>query len=78
MVKFFNDGNPDTWRPPSFPNHDPERVPIPVGEPCLYCGVLFKDGDAGVVMPHMGETVSDKPWHIQCLRKSLGVEGASA
>jgi hypothetical protein len=77
-VKFFNDGGEDTWRPPSFPNHDPERVPTPVGEPCLYCQEPIKESDCGILMPHMGETVSDKPWHIICLRKSLGVEGASA
>lgn len=79
MMRFFNDDtDPNAWHPPSFPNHDPERVAVPVGQPCLYCEVLFKEGDCGLFMIHMGETVEEKPWHIQCLRKSLGIEGASA
>ena len=77
-MKFFTFDGENAWRPPGFPNHDPERVPVPVGEKCLYCGVEFVEGDCGAEMPHMGETIEDKPWHIQCLRKSLGIERAEA
>jgi hypothetical protein len=76
--KFFNDGSPGAWRPPGFPNHDPEQVPTPVGVPCLYCGVPIQANDNGIMMEHIAETIEEHPWHIQCLRKSLGVEGAQA
>ena len=65
----------------TFPNAQgyAEATPTPVGQPCIACKVLIKDGDIGVVMPHMSLTaVTDEPWHRKCFLASLGIYVADA
>jgi hypothetical protein len=50
------------------------EVATPIGEPCLSCNVAIKEGDVGLIMPHVGETVEEKPWHITCFRLALGIQ----
>lgn len=49
-------------------------VDTPVDEVCMRCGILIKEGDVGVIMPHVGEKETvDRPWHIACFRLALGI-----
>lgn len=53
------------------------QVDTPVGETCTYCSAPIKEGDVGIVMPHVGATVEERPWHITCFRSALGIEAPS-
>lgn len=58
---------------------DAQRVPVPVGRPCLICHEPIIDGDQGVVMPYLyqGEDGApaqrDAAEHRECML--LGVLG---
>ena len=60
---------PETWNAPIC--RDCPRDPIPVGTPCARCGVAITERDSGVVIPHMEDTVTRKPWHLDCHIKSV-------
>jgi len=52
-----------------------ERVPTPVGEPCVRCEKPIGDGDMGVTMPFWGGPVekSEVTYPRTCLLASMGV-----
>ena len=72
-MRFFSNG---TWRPRA---REIEEIPTPVGERCLACGAPVRADDCGVSMVHADATGSAyRPWHLACVRKALGIEGALA
>jgi hypothetical protein len=50
---------------------DVEQVPTPIGEACLYCEESIEADDRGFLIPHWGETVTEEPWHQECLLRSV-------
>lgn len=43
------------------------RVPVPVGQPCLFCDELVQSGDRGVLMPSVTrEGTTIEACHIEC------------
>lgn len=56
-----------------------EATPTPVGQLCVACKVAIKDGDVGVVMPHVGaDAVTEEPWHRKCFLASIGIDVGDA
>jgi hypothetical protein len=58
---------------------DAERVPTPVGEPCLWCSELIVEGDRGEVMPYVklnddaAPSIVDAYMHVECVfRQGVG------
>ncbi len=65
----------------TFPNAlgHVEAAPTPVGQPCVACRVPIKDGDVGVLMPHIDvDGVTEEPWHRRCFLASIGIYVADA
>ena len=62
----------------TFPNawgRITEVTATPVGVMCLACNVPIREGDVGLVMPHMGPTeVTEQPWHRSCFLAAMGVD----
>lgn len=50
---------------------DTPQLPTPRNLLCAYCGVPFKDGDRGVVMPLVHDGPSACAYHLSCLMKSI-------
>ena len=56
----------------SMPEHSElESVEVPVGQACARCGEGFVEGDSGVTIPHMEETVEERPWHRECFLRTI-------
>ena len=54
---------------------DGDRVPAPLGRPCLWCNEPLREGDRGVMQFFVGPpgSVSFEPVHIECqMRQVLG------
>lgn len=47
------------------------KLPTPRNLLCLRCGVPFKDGDRGVVMPFVCDGPSACAYHLDCMMKSI-------
>lgn len=57
-----------------------EHVPTPVGSPCLRCREPIREGDQGLVKPHIrdcgGQWVGTiEPLHIECFLRSIRRHG---
>lgn len=51
-----------------------EKVPVPVGQPCLHCEVAIAEGDSGFMMPFLdGEGERIVPYHRSCLAYCFGI-----
>lgn len=50
-------------------------VATPIDTPCLGCKVPIKDGDVGIVLPHVSAegSYAEEPWHRQCFLDALGI-----
>lgn len=58
---------------------DTPRVEVPVGQPCLRCGVAIEADDRGFMIPYAraGRKASVEPWHLACFaREVLGPVGS--
>jgi hypothetical protein len=56
---------------------DCEHVPVPVGEPCMFCGEALQDGDTGMLVRYIDTDVSMtpswRPYHYAChMRQIVG------
>lgn len=57
---------------PGFVPPEIERVPTPVGAPCLYCEELIAEGDDGVVMPFTDMAgTKEVAEHHECFCRSI-------
>lgn len=60
------------WFGPSCNGASRDEVSTPEGELCAWCGEPVAKGDQGVELPHHdGSTWSYRPWHEECLMRSL-------
>lgn len=51
---------------------DPDdHRPTPLGEECLYCKKPIGPDDIGLLIPHLDETASIRPWHHACFMASI-------
>lgn len=49
------------------------RAPIPLASCCAWCEEPFTADDGGYLIPHMGATVTELPYHVECwLRQIVG------
>jgi len=54
---------------------DTERIPVPVGEPCLWCEELIQAGDQGEELGYVG--LGDPPYrqlryaHVECVFRQV-------
>jgi hypothetical protein len=55
-------------------NPSGQRIETPVGRTCLFCAKPIEDGQAGVVLPYLAETVSRQPFHAECVIHMIGLE----
>jgi hypothetical protein len=50
------------------------HMPTPVGEPCMECARLIREGEQGLTLPHValeGSFLIHE--HIACFRRAVGV-----
>jgi hypothetical protein len=60
----------ESWGAPVCAEED--RVEVPVGRPCLGCGVAIEAGGSGLVIPFLGvEAETEEPWHLDCFLRSI-------
>ena len=65
------------WDAPMLDDNVVE-VPVPAGQPCMYCGELIAAGDCGLMRIALGGTAKEptaslKPAHMECdLRTMIG------
>jgi hypothetical protein len=43
-----------------------ERVPVPVGTICTWCGEPIEEGDCGLFIFHLGRACARRPYHCEC------------
>lgn len=81
MGAWFGEPWPEDWREHGRAPvcaDDAERVPVPVGEPCLHCVEVIGPSDQGTLMPCIeqgphGLAAVLRPVHAECLlRMTLG------
>jgi hypothetical protein len=63
------------WFGPQRPGlHSAEgEVPVPIGQLCAVCKVVFQVWDQGWTMPHRGVIVTVRAYHHHCLFAVLGL-----
>jgi len=82
MSVWFGEPWPSAALPSPVCENPAQRVPTPVGEPCLHCGEEISSADRGVLQHYVdlgpdGKPVAKVvPIHIECLlRMTLGGPG---
>lgn len=48
-----------------------EKAPAPVGDSCAWCEEPIMEGDNGLTIPHISETVMDRPYHHECFLRTI-------
>lgn len=48
-----------------------EQVPAPVGSPCVWCDELIKEEENGLIIPHIDEVTTDRPYHPECFLRTI-------
>lgn len=48
-----------------------EQVSAPIGEDCGWCEEPIMEGDDGLTIPHVSETVTEKPYHQECFLRTI-------
>ena len=72
-MKWFGNPWPSDELRAAVCEDDEQKIPVPLGEECMFCQNLFEAEDQGVTMPHIsigGPTTSSA--HIDCLIRSVG------
>jgi hypothetical protein len=53
--------------------NDADRIPVPVGAPCLFCAELIEEGDRGEEMVYVSSAADLRFAHIECaFRQVMG------
>jgi len=47
------------------------QSPTPVGEKCVWCDESIKEGDDGLILPCLSETISETPYHQECFLRTV-------
>jgi hypothetical protein len=50
---------------------DARHAPTPVGQRCAWCDEPFTEGDDGLLIPLLADTVSEAPYHVECQLRSI-------
>jgi len=82
VTAWFGEPWPSAELPASICENPAQRVPTPVGEPCLHCGEEISSGDRGVLQQALNLGPDGRPislvgaLHIECLmRMTVGGPG---
>jgi hypothetical protein len=59
----------ESWGAPV--NHPDYEIPIPLTEPCQFCGIPFATDDHGVQIPHLGGQEEVTNYHRLCFNKLI-------